>query len=47
MDAGIADEIIPVEISESNLLLHLLGASSGIERGSVSGPLFGLGLRVE
>jgi hypothetical protein len=47
MDTGIADEIIPVETSETKSLLYLLGASSGIERGLVSGPFFGLGLRVE
>ena len=47
MDTGIADEIIPVETSESKPLLYVLGASSGIERGLVSGPFFGLGLRVE
>ena len=40
-------EIIPGETSDSNPLLHLSGASSDIGRGPVSGPFFGLGLRVE
>jgi hypothetical protein len=34
-----------VETSESNSVLYLSGASSGIERGPVSGLFFGLGSR--
>ena len=47
MEKWIPDEIIPVQTSEKNLLLHLSGASSRIERGPVSGPFFGSGVRVE
>jgi hypothetical protein len=35
------------ETSESNLLLHLAGASSSTGGGPVNGPFFGLGLRAE